>query len=109
MLTVEEIHTLIDRIATHLRPAKIIIFGSYAKQTATARSDLDLLVVLDTPVSRQYRSQLINPLIASYSVPIDVHVLTPAEYTALSGVQHSFIHAAATTGKVAYDRSWDRR
>ena len=32
-----------------LNPAKIILFGSYASGTATADSDLDLLVVTNSP------------------------------------------------------------
>ena len=38
--------TIVSRIMP-LNPAKIILFGSHAKGTATSESDIDLLVVLD--------------------------------------------------------------
>ncbi|MEU4643669.1 nucleotidyltransferase domain-containing protein [Micromonospora sp. NPDC023814] len=104
MLTDGEINTLVARIASHLRPERIIVFGSYAKGSATPHSDLDMLIVLDTPMAEEYRPQLVAPLIADHSVPIDAHVITPAELAALSAVRYSFMDAAVRTGRVIYER-----
>ncbi len=45
MLTSDEITEIVARVAARLRPQKVILFGSYAKGAATARSDLDLFVI----------------------------------------------------------------
>ena len=38
MLTAEEIDALVARVVARVRPEKVIVFGSYAKGTASARS-----------------------------------------------------------------------
>ena len=45
MLTPNEIDNLVQRIVGRIQPQKVMIFGSYAKGTATIKSDLDLLVI----------------------------------------------------------------
>jgi predicted nucleotidyltransferase len=103
VLTEQEIGTLVSRLAASLNPTRIVIFGSYAKGTATAASDLDVMVIIDTPVPREFRSAMIAPFIAGYSVPIDAHVYTPDEVEALGAVEYSFMHAVVRTGRVVFD------
>src|SRR5262245_9311695 len=98
MLTHQEIQTLIERIAMELNPRRIIVFGSYAKGTATPNSDLDLAIELVTPLPRQQRPRLLACIIAGYSVPIDAHIYTPAEIADRSAVEFSFMHSVITTG-----------
>ena len=45
MLTPIEIDTLVGRIVARIQPKQVIIFGSYAKGTATIKSDLDIFVI----------------------------------------------------------------
>jgi len=108
MLTHNEIQTLIDRIARQLNPQRIIVFGSYAKGTATPGSDLNLAIELNTVLPQRQRSRLLAALIAGYSVPIDAHIYTPAEIAAHSTVEFSFLHSVVTTGQVVYERSASR-
>ena len=46
-VTPELITAVTDRIVRHMTPSQIILFGSWAKGTASDDSDLDLMVVLD--------------------------------------------------------------
>jgi uncharacterized protein len=73
MLTEAEIQTLADKIAKRMEPEKIIIFGSYAKGTATARSDLDLLVIKDTPLPMHARDADVCTLTTHRLINVDVH------------------------------------
>ncbi len=43
------IHALSRHIAENFDPEQIILFGSHAYGKPTAHSDVDLLVVMDTP------------------------------------------------------------
>ena len=56
MLTSDEITEIVARVAARLRPQKVILFGSYAKGAATARSDLDLFVIQQTPLPPERRA-----------------------------------------------------
>jgi hypothetical protein len=49
---------LVDEIVERIRPRRVVLFGSHARGTADAGSDIDLLVVLDTdqPVMREARA-----------------------------------------------------
>lgn len=107
MLNDVEIATVVDRIVRELHPHRIVLFGSYAKGRQTPASDLDLLIVLDTPMGQQYRAALVAPLINDLSVRIDAHIATPAEVQALSGVRHSFMDSVIRTGRVLYDQDGD--
>ena len=40
------ISTMVDRIVGRFQPARVVLFGSYARGTAIESSDVDLLVVM---------------------------------------------------------------
>lgn len=102
MLTAEEIDALVARVVAHVRPEKVIVFGSYAKGTASARSDLDLCVVVDTPLPAFRRADALRPLLAGYLVPVDIHVHTPEEMQEYGKERHSFLHSVLMSGNVVY-------
>ena len=45
------IQSVVDQIAAGFQPEKIIVFGSYAYGTPRPESDLDLCVIMETPLS----------------------------------------------------------
>ena len=44
----EIIRDVVDKIATIFKPEKIIIFGSYAYGHPSEKSDVDILVIMNT-------------------------------------------------------------
>lgn len=104
MLTDIEIQTLIDKIAKRMEPEKIIIFGSYAKGTATARSDLDLLVIKDTHLPMRQRNAEVQSFLANLLIKVDVHIYTPEEVEEFGMELYSFIHSVMKTGRVVYEQ-----
>lgn len=58
------------------------LFGSYAQGKATAWSDLDLLIVMDTDHPFLERSSRFSDLF-ELGVPIDILVYTPGEFASL--------------------------
>ena len=48
-----QIDLIVERIVKKFNPHKIILFGSYAKGTATKDSDVDLLIVL--PIDEKFK------------------------------------------------------
>jgi len=92
---------------------KIILFGSYARGTATEDSDIDLVVILDSDeMSQLFNDRMARRRPVSRSLleinrqyPMDIIVYTKAEYEYLKGREDSFIQEIEETGRelfVAY-------
>ena len=107
MLTEAEIGGLVNRIVARTDPEKVILFGSHAKGTAGATSDLDLLIVQRTDLPVAHRMDDIRPLLAMFLVRVDVHVYTPEEFEDHSSDRMSFISSVLKTGRTVYDRKKD--
>jgi predicted nucleotidyltransferase len=104
MLSPAEIDRIVDRIVAQVQPERIMLIGSYAKRTATPKSDLDLLVIMDTPLPRAKRASRLQPAIDGHLVPIDAHVYTPEEIENDRTVPYSFIHTVLRSGRTVYSQ-----
>ena len=96
------IDKIVDRIVSKFTPEKVIIFGSAAKGTAKAGSDVDILVIMDTELSYYRRSGPIRAAMRGIPVAADIIVLTPKEYEELKNDELSFASEISRTGVVAY-------
>lgn len=68
------------------------LVGSYARGTAQAWSDIDLIVVCDTPLPFPERPRLFAEL-ESLGLPIDLLVYTPDEFARMEESPSSFWRA----------------
>ena len=98
MLTPREIDALVRRIVERIQPQKVIIFGSYAKGTATMRSDLDILVIKETELPMPNRADNLRPMLSRILIPVDVHFYTPEEVEEFGKEQFSFINSVLKSG-----------
>lgn len=105
MLSHREIGRLVAAIVRRTDPEEVIVFGSYAKGTATDRSDLDLLVVRETMLPLARRTEDVLPLLQSRLIPVDVHVYTPEEVREFGREEYSFLNTVLRTGRTVYRRS----
>jgi predicted nucleotidyltransferase len=103
MLTDAEIDAAVQEVVLHLRPQRVIVFGSYAKGTATARSDLDLLAIVETTLPAEFRTTNIRPYLPDSLVPLDLIVHTPEEVAELSRDRFSLVSSAVRTGRVVFE------
>ena len=58
MVTEEILRLATDRLVEQFRPQRVILFGSQARGTADARSDVDLLVICPVPPGQGSRRAL---------------------------------------------------
>ena len=67
------------------------IFGSHARGTASAESDIDLIVVAPTerPFAERFRDYL--PAIANAGVGVDLLVYTPEEFARMQAEERPFL------------------
>ena len=98
------IQTITKQILSGVTPEKIILFGSHAWGSPSPGSDVDLLVILSTPLSRRERRRQISDLLRPRSVPLDIFVYTPEEVGRAVKVQGSFIKEILQRGKVLYEK-----
>ena len=103
MLTSNEIDNVVRRIVAGIQPQKVVIFGSYAKGTATIKSDLDVLVIKETTLPMASRADDLKPMLSQGLIPIDVHVYTPEEVEEYGKEQFSFINNILRSGKTVFE------
>lgn len=85
---------------------QVILFGSYARGTATVFSDIDLVAIWDTDQRFLLRSEaLLRKLYTFFhGVDLDVVVYTPDEWEMLRESGREFIRRIAQEGVVVYER-----
>lgn len=95
----------IKRIASTLKPEKIILFGSYAYGKPTPDSDVDLLVIMNTRARQIDRYLAVSNLLVPREFPVDIIVKTPQEIRAeLKKKGNFFMREVLSKGKVVYER-----
>jgi uncharacterized protein len=104
-LGAETFAEIVRRIRSVARPEKIVLFGSRARGEHRPDSDIDLLVIEDSPLPRHRRP---IPLYAALAdLPLDVEtevvVYTPAEVEEWSTASAAFVTTALREGKVLYE------
>lgn len=99
----ETLEEIVDRLVEGLHPERIYLFGSRARGQAGEDSDVDLLVVVsDSSLPRHRREARSYDLLWGLTVPVDVVVLTRAEFQRASRVKTSLASTVLAEGEVLY-------
>lgn len=99
-----ETQRIVRRIVRQFHPERVILFGSHARGEAGPDSDVDLLVVV--PAGKKREKQLeIRRTLRDFTVPVDIVVSTPEEFSWRQEIVGTIEYPAATEGKVLYARS----
>ena len=71
---------IVDKIANAFNPEKIIVFGSHAYGRPTEKSDIDILVIMESNKREIECMVAVNKLLRDYYKKIDLDILvkTPA-------------------------------
>ncbi len=81
---------------------KVIMFGSFARDTASKRSDLDLIVIKNSEQRFFDRYDEFNDLHDVIQVPVDLLIYTPAEWETISS--RRFFINVLSEAKIIYVR-----
>jgi len=87
-------------VAAAMGVQQVIVFGSMAREQPGPDSDLDLLIVWDTPLDFLARTAALYRQFQP-QVPVDLLVYTPDEMTRM--VELPFIQKILESGKVLYE------
>ncbi len=102
MLNREDIRQAVVNVAKRNGARKAILFGSYARGTATAHSDVDLLFVEATELPFLARlDRYFDPLVDRLKIGIELFVYTPEEFERMA--QSGLVAQAVREGIVLYE------
>jgi predicted nucleotidyltransferase len=96
------IRRLVRQIAKQFKPQKIILFGSYARGNPRPESDVDLLVVMDTPLREVEQSLEIHRSL-NILFGLDLIVYTPKHLKERVKMGDWFLRDVLKEGKVLYE------
>lgn len=101
MVQMTEIEAVCDSIAREFRPERIVLFGSYANGSATADSDVDLLVIMPFQgKSGQMAAAILNRV--NPDIPVELLVRTPDELQQRLAWNDFFLRDVMDQGKTLY-------
>jgi uncharacterized protein len=97
------IQEIVRRIVKVSQPEKVILFGSRARDTARATSDIDLLVIAHSTQPRHRRAAPLYGALSDIIAPMDIVVYSPEEVQEWSEVRQAFVTTAIREGQVLYE------
>lgn len=98
-----ELERIVRQLVRHLDPEKIFLFGSFANSSFHAWSDIDLLLVMETPLRFHDRIELALSVIRTRH-PVDILIYTPGELQAMLERGNDFISTALEEAKLLYEK-----
>lgn len=98
------IQTMVERIVQQFQPLRVILFGSHARGSAVAESDVDLLVVLRDVSDKRRITVEIRRALGDLPVSKDILVTTPDEIARRGDLVGSVLRPALHEGKVLYEQ-----
>ena len=103
-LTPEKLQSAVARIvASSSSPARVILFGSQARNNATADSDVDLMVVEQELPDKAAEYLRLKTAIGRIGVGVDLLLYSEAEFGRRSQVPGTVPYWAKKEGKVLHD------
>jgi len=97
------IRAVVKQIAEKFQPEKIILFGSYAYGQPRPESDVDLLVVMETPLrNREQAAQIARAI--DYHFGLDLLVRSSQQLAERLALGDFFLQEIIEGGKVLYAR-----
>jgi predicted nucleotidyltransferase len=88
------------RLAVEAPNARVILFGSHARGSARARSDIDLLVIEPEVENTALESVRLMRAVRDLRLPVEIVVVTEREAAEWGAVRGSLVHAALAEGRV---------
>ena len=85
------------------QPARVILFGSYARGNADEASDLDLLVIEESLQDKAGEYMRLRDALGSLSTGVDLLLMTRQEFERRSQVKGTMPYRANCEGRVLHD------
>ena len=103
----KEIDGFIRQIVTKFDPERIILFGSHAYGTPSSFSDVDIVVVMNTPLKPIEQEVLIRKEIPR-RFPLNLIVMKPRQLARRVKLGDTLIRTVTSRGKILYEKDTRR-
>lgn len=103
----QSLRRVVGRYVRAFAPERIVLFGSYAKGTMQARSDMDLLVVVRVEDRSAASLRRAHQLAADCFPPVDVAFATVDDVENAALDRNPFLLSVLGTGVIVYSRETD--
>ena len=104
-IPMKTIRAIADHIAEKFDPEEIILFGSHAYGKPTAWSDVDLLVVMDTPEGEMEAILDVGRSLPDLTFGVDIVVRSRKVLEKRKKLGDWFLREITEKGKVLYERT----
>jgi predicted nucleotidyltransferase len=98
----EAIQEIVDQIAQHFNPRQIILFGSYARGEPRPESDVDLLIIMETPMREAQQALEIRQFLKSL-FGLDLLVYSAEKIEQRIALGDSFLKDIFSEGITVYE------
>jgi predicted nucleotidyltransferase len=100
----EVIQGILEKLVVNYDPQRVILFGSYAQGDPRPGSDIDLLIIKETPERFIDRWATVRRILSDpkRTVPLETLVLTPGEVARRLAIGDQFVVEILEKGKVLY-------
>lgn len=92
------------RLVRAFAPTRIVLFGSYAADSARPDSDVDLLVITNLADDPEIPRRRARQLVATSFPPIDIVLCTQDEADTAESARSPFLHSILEHGVTIYER-----
>jgi predicted nucleotidyltransferase len=103
MVSQETLDQATRRLVAQFHPHKIVLFGSQARGTANAHSDVDLLIITRIDGDRRQLMLEMDRSLHGLNLPRDLVVLSPEEFDRDQKIPGTVARPALLEGRVLYD------
>jgi predicted nucleotidyltransferase len=103
MVSDEILRLATERLVEQFQPQRVILFGSQARGTADARSDVDLLGVCPIAGGRRGTMVAMDRALRGLGFARDIVVLTPEEFERDRHIPGTVARPAWLEGKTLYE------
>jgi len=106
MISEQTIQQAAQLLGEAAKPAKVILFGSYARGDAQENSDLDFLAI-EPELQDKFREMVrLRQVLRPLRVPVDVLVYSQADINQQQNSCSSAVYWALREGQVLYDTAY---
>ena len=104
MVRREDIEAYVTAVADAFAPERVVLFGSHARGTPHADSDVDLLVVMDHDKKKDVEQAVDIDVRLRRRFPLDLIVRRPSEIRRRLAMGDNFLRTILGEGQVLYER-----
>jgi len=103
MINEQVLQQVVKRIVAAAKPSRVILFGSYGRDSADKDSDLDIMVVKPEVTNKAAEMVRLHEVVGDVGTGVDVLVYSEEEFERRSQVPGTVLYWARKEGRPLYE------